>query len=591
MAGQRHNEDQVRLVRALADLFDRLGPASRMEAEEELRSAGTDPNQVGMRIEQLADEMLDARPGAVGERLRGVRSERAAVDERAPRRRRLPWAAAAGLAGGALAWALLRPPAYTPLLPGSSPQGSAEAGPERSHLFARRPPVPSNADSPQDQVGTEKRDQASQPPDQSAQESAVPSAENHSGVEAAGSDTGEARIPQPMVGVAAGMVVTAENGASHASLLSPGVQWAVRNGLQMRVVDPRAVRLPKAYRDATTRYSPTVSLAPDKRSLEHYVAGLPFPDIDPSDPDAAVKVMWNYEYRPFATDDFEARGLTLETGMPGQNGAGMSIERRLVFGSFQRLFYNGRLFVDPRPELSNPEHIRYREGLYPLRGPADVQGVGEVSIRYQDSMRQDDTWLYLPSARRVRRLSSAQRSDALFGQDADLDSLLGFSGQVTSVTWRLLGEGVVLGCMHAQSDPVKWGEGSGDFVFDDVWEPRRVYVVEGVNNMSTYAYGKRVLYIDQETWVVLFSDIYDRQGALWKVWLNMFSARPQAGDAAALGAGITNPAAVMIDTQLGRATRASVGGQLGEDSIGWSFNRGGVPEDWFTISAMIEAGH
>jgi hypothetical protein len=50
------------------------------------------------------------------------------------------------------------------------------------------------------------------------------------------------------------------------------------------------------------------------------------------------------------------------------------------------------------------------------------------------------------------------------------------------------------------------------------------------------------------------------------------AARPQAGDAAAHGTGITNPAAVMIDTQLRHVTRASIRGQLGADSSGWSFN-------------------
>ncbi len=40
-----------------------------------------------------------------------------------------------------------------------------------------------------------------------------------------------------------------------------------------------------------------------------------------------------------------------------------------------------------------------------------------TSYRYLDPDKQDDSWLYLPSLRRVRRLSAAQRSDALFGQD------------------------------------------------------------------------------------------------------------------------------------------------------------------------------
>src|SRR5262249_32606131 len=215
--------------------------------------------------------------------------------------------------------------------------------------------------------------------------------------------------------------------------------------------------------------------------------------------------------------------------------------------------------------------------------------MGTVTMRYLDAGRPDDTWLYLPNLRRVRRLSEAQRSEALFGQDADLDSLLGFSGQVGRVSWRLLGESVLLACTHAQREPVQWGSGGGDFAFDDVWEPRAVYVVEGVADLPQYTYRKRVLYIDQETWAVLVADLYDYTDALWKVWLNMFAARPYPPDAAQYGGGITPRAAVMIDTQLLHATRISLFGRSGTAAAAWSFNQGGVNEERFTVAAMIEA--
>ena len=33
--------------------------------------------------------------------------------------------------------------------------------------------------------------------------------------------------------------------------------------------------------------------------------------------------------------------------------------------------------------------------------------------------------------------------------------------------------------MHAENFPIKWGDGSSDFAFEDVWEKRKVWVVEG----------------------------------------------------------------------------------------------------------------
>ena len=581
MTEPRSDRESDRLVGALADLFDRLSPITLAEAEEELRGAGTDPHRIGVRIEHLAHALLDEPAGAASDR-------RPSVDTsgRWPRSYgRLAWVATAALAAAAVVWAFLRPTTYTPPHPDSSTQSHTERG----EMLARRLPPAAGVARERDAVDAAQPDQRARPPEPPAPQETGPALEEHAPVDATALDVGEMPAQRVVVDVTAGTVVSAVNVAEHAHLMSPGVLWAVRNGLRVTVVDPRPVPLPTAYRRATAQYASAVKLTPDTRALEGYVAGLPFRTIDPNDADAGTKIMWNYEHRPFATDDFEARDLIFETGKLGVQGAGMSIERRFTVDAFQRLYAVGRLYVDPRPATPEPAGLRYRELLYPLRGPGELQGIGMVTMRYLDADRQDDTWLYLPSLRRVRRLSAAQRSEALFGQDADLDSLLGFSGQVSRFSWRLLGESVVLACVHAQRAPVQWGTGNGDFAFDDVWEPRAVYVVEGVPDLSQYAYAKRVLYIDQETWAVLFSDIYDHKRELWKVWLNMFGASPLSPDTAGYGGGIVSRAAVMIDTQLLHATRMTTGGRSVDGSAGWSFNQGRVTEEPFTVAAMIEA--
>ena len=76
-----------------------------------------------------------------------------------------------------------------------------------------------------------------------------------------------------------------------------------------------------------------------------------------------------------------------------------------------------------------------------LRGPFSTgPDVTKASLTcHTDSAKQDDSWLYLPSLRRVRRLSTAQRSDALFGQDIDVDSYGGYAGQIPWFEWKFLG--------------------------------------------------------------------------------------------------------------------------------------------------------
>jgi hypothetical protein len=395
-----------------------------------------------------------------------------------------------------------------------------------------------------------------------------------------------------------GDVITATNVDEVKDMISPGLEWCIRHGVRLRIVETRKVEWPKTYREATEKYSGQVRLSPDGLRLENYVAGMPFPNIDPNDPLAAYKIMWNYDYKFLTTDDVDLREFDADTGTIGTDGRGMSVERHFILGHFRRLYYTGRLYVDPKPELPNPDGIRYRESLHPIIEPFDLKGVGATSIRYISSNRHDDNWLYLPSLRRVRRLSSAQRSDALFGQDTDVDSYYGYSGHIAWSEWKLLGEKTILAAMHGENYPVKWGEGSADFMFDDVWEKRDVYVIEGVSKLPQYAYSKRVIFVDKEAWVVPYSDIYDRAGTLWKIWINLFSFKKKPFEGAKISVyedemGFV-PAIVMVDMQLDHATRAALPSQKVKGSEGWFFNMGensGVTEDWFSVAHLIESGH
>jgi hypothetical protein len=179
--------------------------------------------------------------------------------------------------------------------------------------------------------------------------------------------------------------------------------------------------------------------------------------------------------------------------------------------------------------LPNSDGVRYKESLHPLIEPFDLKGVGFTYYRYLDPDRQDDSWLYLPQLRRVRRLSSAQRSDALFGQDTDQDSYGGYAGNIAWMEWRYIGERKLLACVHGGHFPVRWGRDEADFTFDDVWEERPVYVVEARSKLPQYAYGKRVIFVDKEGFFIPHSDIYDRAGELWKVWLNQYRLATSPG--------------------------------------------------------------
>src|SRR5439155_987268 len=114
--------------------------------------------------------------------------------------------------------------------------------------------------------------------------------------------------------VAAGDRITEANVEQVRELISPGLEWCIRHGFPLTVGETKRIEWPRAYREATERYSGQVRLAADGVTLRDYVAGLPFPFLDPHDPQIAVKIMWNYDHNFFATDDLDARNLDPEPG-------------------------------------------------------------------------------------------------------------------------------------------------------------------------------------------------------------------------------------------------------------------------------------
>ncbi|HYB97904.1 MAG TPA: DUF1329 domain-containing protein [Candidatus Limnocylindrales bacterium] len=395
---------------------------------------------------------------------------------------------------------------------------------------------------------------------------------------------------------APGTVIDRTNVDKYKDFFGPAMLWSIDRGVKVRVGPYKKIELPPPVAEATEKYSAQVKLSADGTHTENYVAGLPFPTIAPDDPHKAVKHMFNYE-GAIEVDDLDLRNFDCDTGAVGSGGDPVRVERHFLIDHFRRLYFTGRLEVDPKPRLEpNRDQVRFKEALYPLIEPFDLKGTGFTFNRYLDHTRQDDSWLYLPQLRRVRRLSSAQRSDALFGQDTDQDSYGGYAGNIAWMSWKFLGEKTILGSFHAEKLPVVWGEPSGDFVHADLWEPREVWVVEGVSKLPQYAYSKRVIYLDKESYFIAYSDIYDQAGELWKMWLNEFKISKKPRDEAAYEFPYERrffPSITMIDMQLEHVTFCALPSHRFPGEQGWYINVGekeGTVESFFELSAIIAAG-
>src|ERR1700687_2872236 len=95
-----------------------------------------------------------------------------------------------------------------------------------------------------------------------------------------------------------GTVIDRNNVNKFAEALSPAMSYAISHGLSVKVAPTQRVEWPAPYQQATEKYSTQVSLD-ENDSLKNYVAGLPFPSIDPADPKAPVKIAYNWRWGPF----------------------------------------------------------------------------------------------------------------------------------------------------------------------------------------------------------------------------------------------------------------------------------------------------
>jgi Protein of unknown function (DUF1329) len=343
-----------------------------------------------------------------------------------------------------------------------------------------------------------------------------------------------------------GDVITPQNAGKVADLVSPGNLVLVKQGMRMKIVPTQRLEWPPPYKAATEKYSPQVKLSPDGE-IKNYVAGQPFPLLDPNDPQIATKIMWNFSFRPLYTDDVDIRDVEVASFKPG-SGLGNPVAN-FEIGHFA--FYNnvGRVEVPPVPTDSEATEagIRYRFGAFPFLDPEEVRGFGLIRLRHIDPNIEDNVWFFNPRTRHTQRVSATMLSDAFgvladagsagastYANNLDPDSFFGFAAKIEDFNYKFLGEKPMLACVHAVNSPAKpCPFDGGRTICPEDWEMRHLYVIEATEKKTSVlgsgrSIPKRVFYIDSEGWFITASDQYDRDGRLWKTiaTFNAYRDRP-----------------------------------------------------------------
>jgi hypothetical protein len=401
-------------------------------------------------------------------------------------------------------------------------------------------------------------------------------------------------------GVKAGDKITPDNVGEIKDLVSPGLYYMASHGMLMNIAQTRRVDWPPPYKEATEKYSSQVRLSEDHRSMLGYVAGQPFPLLDPNDPDVATKIMWNQYFRPIATDDFDLRYF--ECQVAKQNpGAQQQLMLMTETGHLSGYSDIGRTEVEPLP--ADPDFktsgIWERVGAYPTLAPAEDRGSGGIRYRYWDANKADDAWVFLAGMRRVRRMSEVMMSSSPGLSTWDADHVGGFGAKPQEYNFKFLGDRSMLACAHAQNSPAHpCPTDGGATSCPDDWEMRHLYVVEVTprpERIRGVLQSKTVVYVDGEGWFNPYVDSYDQKGELWKTQIYLYTYRdrpvPDAKIAVYPFKREFNIAASSLDVQSGISTTCYLPGPDTPERECWYINMGAVDKSFFTTEALNKAGH
>ncbi|MGV8073475.1 MAG: outer membrane lipoprotein-sorting protein [Syntrophobacteraceae bacterium] len=267
-----------------------------------------------------------------------------------------------------------------------------------------------------------------------------------------------------------------------------------------------------------------------------FIKGLPFPNLDPKDPDLGAKFTHNRDYirlsEGVVDSPFEFQFITPK-----------GFEREAK-GYYYRHPMDGWA---PKKDTPNPDGLQIY-AMYVFREPFDIAGTSMMSWRYQGT-KQDQNFAYVPSIRRVRRLTPANRSDSIIGSDITYDDGWGWDGKEELMNWKVIkvGDGLMPFLDPNPQKLVKDPETGGwmttkefkDVIYgwkkpdakvatwaslNVIWVKRPIYAFEAVSKDPYYNYGVQQMWFDADAPDAVLREINDRAGVFWKSYINTAAA-------------------------------------------------------------------
>lgn len=261
----------------------------------------------------------------------------------------------------------------------------------------------------------------------------------------------------------------------------------------------------------------TATLVSEGNGFDHAFFGTPFPF-----PENGLELIWNHQAAP----NYGLTDGTLDSIAVFPNGTRSESQKNREERNI--LYYS-------------PFMTRESYTAQPLGGMVMVQvtdpprAKGEIILvhEYRDVSQQSrDAWQYLPGTRRVRTAPTISYDFPVPpGGLRTVDDVLLFNGATDRYTWKMEPSREIYIPYNSSllDDPKrKYSEFLTPFHIDPKvmrYELHRVWVVVGeLRPDKRHIYGKRRLYLDEDSWAGVLAENYDTRGNLWRSNMRNMSA-------------------------------------------------------------------
>ncbi len=309
-------------------------------------------------------------------------------------------------------------------------------------------------------------------------------------------------------------------------------------GMEMAIKDAGDLSPAEAFQTATKKYYGTATLA-DNGAIGNYQAGMPFDpeNFTAGSKDDGWKQVWNWTFRwnndglkindvhwvwvRKGGDHDKHEVMSTSGGKYSEYYTGGGTFERVLAGPYQRVIMSHRADLPESGYRMNngkgfAKNTNFRE-YTGFTSPFDIAGTAFLILRYDDVMKADDSWAYIPSLRRVRRISVEVKSDSLLGTDHTLEDFYGFNGRPMEHTWEYVGTANLLAVIRSKhTDTVFYGPNG--WAPKDDWALRKVDVLRMYPGRANHPYSTKFIYMDRQSTEALYANAFDKAGELWKIW-------------------------------------------------------------------------